>query len=434
MFRYLPEQASAHAPEVDWLHNLITDISVFFTVAIVGYMIYYAIKYRKRNGVDHETPQIHSSETLEVLWTVVPTIICIYILYYGIVIFRDMREVPKNAEVINVRAQSWKWDFQYDNGKKTTNEVVIPVNKPVKMVLSSSDVLHSFFIPAMRVKSDAVPGSDTYVAFTPVKVGEYPVFCTEYCGGSDTQGHWSMQAKLRVVSESDYEQWLADRSEETAKAAMKPSDLGKKLYVEKGCNACHSLDGTRLVGPSFLKIYNREGELQDGSKYVADENYIRKSIYDPNSQVVKGYPANQMPGFEGQISEDELLGLVAFMRTLDGSTPVEAVPVPAAPAAADLAKMTPEQRGEQLYNGRTCNACHSLDGSQRVGPSFKGLYGKAGNLEGGVAYKADDAYLKKAIQQPAAEVVQGYPAGAMPNLGINDDEVSDLIAYIKSIK
>ncbi len=434
MFRYLPEQASAHAPDVDWLHNLITDLSVFFTVAIVGAMIYFAIKYRKRNGVNHETPAIENSEILEVLWTVVPTIISVYILYYGIIYFQDIRRVPKNAEVINVRAQSWKWDFQYENGKKTTNEVVIPVNKPVKMVLSSSDVLHSFFVPAMRVKSDAVPGADTYVSFTPVKVGEYPVFCTEYCGGSDTQGHWSMQAKLKVVSESEYQQWLNDRSEEAAKAAMKPSDLGKKLYVEKGCNACHSLDGNRLVGPSFLKIYNREGELEDGTKYVADENYIRNSIYNPNSQIVKSYPSNQMPVFEGQINEDELAGIVAFMRTLDGSTPVEAVPVPAAPAAADLAAMTPEARGEQLYNSRTCNACHSIDGSPKVGPSFKGLYGRSAQLDGGVAYTADDAYIKKAIQNPAAEVVQGYPAGAMPPLGITDAEVQDLIAYVKTLK
>lgn len=430
MFRYLPEQASEFAPRVDWINNLITDISVFFTLAIVGAMIYMAIIYRKRKGVDHETPRIEGSHLLEFIWTAVPTVICIFVAAYGFVIYEDIRNIPndKDAITINVQAQKWKWDFEYSNGKKTTGEWTVPVNEPVKLIMTSTDVLHSFFVPVMRVKQDVIPKQYTYLWFKPVKTGVYHTFCTEYCGTN----HSGMLAKLNVVSRAEYDRWLADDSEALKMSRMKPSDIGKELYVKKTCNACHSLDGSRLVGPSFLKLFGREEELEGGEKIKVDENYIKNSIINPNAQIVKGFPPNQMPSFQGQVSDDEIHGIIEFIKTLDGSQKVEVAkaPVPAADPNAP-----PHERGKVIYQTRLCITCHSIDGSKLIGPSFKGLYGRSAKLADGSSYTADDAYIKHSILKPADQVVEGYQP-VMPAFEgqLDDKQIADVIEYMKTLK
>lgn len=431
MFRFMPEAASEIAPEVDKINYWILDLSLFFTVVIVGAMIYFAIRYKQKGDAPHETPRIEGNNILEVIWTVVPTIICIFIAYYGIAVYGKMRAVPTDAMEVNVTASSWKWDFEYANGKKTTHEAYIPVDKPVKFLLTSKDVLHSFFVPSMRVKSDAVPGMYTYVTFKPIKTGDYQIFCTEYCG----KDHSAMLAKLHVLPQEEFEKWLEDRSVEEAQAAMSPAKLGATLYTQKGCNACHSLDGSRVVGPSFLKIFGRKGKLDDGTEYVADENYIKNSILNPMSQIVEGY-VGQMPSFEGQLSDDEIGGIIAFMKTLDGSAPVEEA-APAEEEKVDLSKLSPEERGELLYKSKTCFTCHSLDGTGaaegKLGPTWKGLYGRKGKFNDGTEYVADDAYITGAIKNPTQNIVEGYNP-VMPQLGLTDDEISDVIAFIKAQK
>lgn len=426
MFRYLPEQASEVAPKIDWIHNVITDLSVFFTVLIVGAMLYFAIRYRKKGGVDHETPRLKGSHTLEVVWTVIPTLICIYIAYYGVVYYQDLRVVPKDAMSISVTGQKWQWLFEYENGKKTNSSLTVPVNKPVRLVMKSQDVLHSFFVPSMRVKSDVLPSHYTYISFTPVKTGKYPVYCTEYCGDM----HWNMLADLNVVSESEFDQWLNDNSEELKAKGMSPAALGKKLYTEKGCNACHSLNGMRIVGPSFQKLWGKTRKFTDGGEAVADENYIRNSILNPNSQIVETYQPNLMPAYEGQLNDKEIMAIASFIKTLDGSQ-AEAKTDTATQTKASK-DMTPEERGKALYASKACSGCHSLDGSKVVGPTFKGLYGKDGEHTEGT-YIANDDYLKESILKPNAKIVKGY-APAMPVMPLTDEEVSDLIAYIKTIK
>jgi cytochrome c oxidase subunit 2 len=431
MFRFLPEQGSDFAPHVDWLHNLITDLSVFFTVAIVGAMVYFAIRYRQRDGKDHATPAIHGSHTLEVIWTVVPTIICIFIAYWGIVYYRDMRRVPDNALTIDVRGQKWKWDFEYSNGKKTIGEFVVPVNTPVKLVLSSRDVLHSFFLPSMRVKKDAVPGQYTYLWFRPVKEGTYQAYCTEYCG----KEHSYMLASMKVVSETEYARWIADRSEEELMAKLGPKERGKTLYAQKGCNACHSLDGSRLVGPSLLNLYGRKGKTTDGAEYSADENYIKESILHPNAKVVETYMPNLMPSFDGQLTDEDIDGLIAFIRAQDGSA--VAAPVAAKPSAAELANLTPAQKGEKIYKDAAyaCFGCHSVDGSKIVGPSFKGAYGNKHKLTDGSEVLVNDEYIKRSILRPAEQIVDGYSNMMPPFEGrLNDEDIAHIIEYIKSLK
>ncbi len=429
MFRYLPEQASEIAPKVDWLHHWITDISVFFTVAIVGAMLYFAIRYRKKDNKHHDTPQIKGSHFLEVVWTVVPTIICIFIAYYGVAIFREMKHVPKDALTINVSGQKWLWDFEYPaSGKKSTGEFVVPVNKPIKLVLQSRDVLHSFFIPAMRVKSDAIKGYFTYLSFKPVRTGEYHVFCTEYCG----KDHSAMRATLRVVSEADYERWVNDTSEK-----LPPAEKGKALFVKKGCNGCHSLDGSRLVGPSFLKLWGKEEQLEGGANVAVDENYISESILNPNKKIVKGFPANQMPVFEGQLDQKDITALIEFIKTVDESAPIE-TPKAVQPAV-DLSKLTPAERGKRIYDGSAgnvaCQTCHSLDGSKIVGPSFKGIYGRSTKMTDGSSVTTDDAYLKESILNPTAKVVEGFAPAMPPFQGVlSDEQISDVIEYLKTVK
>lgn len=428
MFRYLPEQASSFAPKVDWIHNLVTDISVFFTVAIVGAMIYFAIRYRQRDGVDHETPGIEGNVALEILWTVVPSIVCVFVAAYGVIIYQEMRTPPADAMTINVIGQKWKWDFQYDNGKETTAEFVVPVNKPIKLRITSRDVLHSFFIPDMRVKVDAVPGQYTQLWFEPIKTGIYQVYCTEYCGLQ----HSSMLAKLKVVSAAEYDRWLNDDSDEVKRKMMKPSDIGKQLYVQKGCNACHSLDGSRVVGPTFLKLYGRKGELEGGATYEADDNYIKTSMLNPNAQVVKGF-APVMPAFEGQLNDDQIEALIAFIKSVQ--EPVKAaVPAPAADEKPE-SEMTPVERGKKIYNTKLCVTCHTLDGSKLVGPSFKGLYGHQGKLTDGSGYTADDAYIKESILKPNAKVVEGFQPLMPPFEGqLDDKNIADVIEFMKTVK
>lgn len=429
MFGIMAEQASEVAPSVDWLHDVLTWVSVVSTALVVGSMLYFAVKYRRRNGKDHETPRILGSHSLEVVLTTIPTILCAVVGVYGYLIFRDLRTVPDNALRINVWAQKWKWDFEYENGKKRTGEAVVPVDRPVQFILKSRDVLHSFFVPAMRVKSDAIPGQYTYVSFKPVKTGRYNIFCTEFCG----LDHSQMLASVNVVSEAEYDRWVSDRSEELAMKAMSPAVLGEKLFKEKGCNACHSLNGTRLVGPSFLKLFGRDEKFTDGSSTKVDENYIQESIYEPNKKIVEGYVKDLMPNFSGQLDDDQIHALIAFIKAQDGSATAAVVAAPV--AEVSLASMSAEERGKKWYQEKMCVGCHSLDGSKLVGPSFKGVWGRTETLVDKSTVKVDEAYVKRSVLEPMAQVVDGY-APSMPSFQgqLTDEQIADIIAFLKTAK
>jgi len=426
MFRYLPEQGSDYAGTVDNINNLVTDLSVFFTVAIVGTMIFFAIRYRRRDGVDHETPHIEGSTFLEVIWTVVPTLICVLVAGAGYFGFEKMRTLPVGEEPveINVYGQQWAWSFEYPNGKKTSGDFYVPVGKPIRLIMTSRDVTHSFFVPGMRSKMDVVPGKYTSSWFRPIKTGPQVVFCTEYCGTS----HSNMMATMRVVSEAEYEKWLADKGR-----TQTPAEEGKILYTQNACNSCHSLDGSRIVGPSFLNLYGRDGVFADGAAYHADENYIRESILYPNNRVVQGYgPPSPMPAYEGRLKDDDISKIISFIKTVKGEAPKPA-PVQSEKSKADL---TPDARGKLIYQQKACIGCHSLDGTQVVGPSFKGIYGKKGELSDGTPYAADDAYIKESILNPQAKVVKGYPVPSPmpPYQGqLSDADLNDVIAFLKTL-
>lgn len=434
MLGLLGEQGSDFAYKVDFAHDVVTIISVICTVAIVGVMLYFAVIYRQREGQDHDTPKIEGNSTLEIIWTVFPTLVCIWVAWLGYDAFVDLRTPPAGAMEVNVTARKWAWDFTYKNGKKTTGELVVPVDEPVKLVMTSKDTLHSFFVPVMRTKMDVIPGRYTHEWFRPIKTGDFQVFCTEYCGNE----HSRMQARLKVLPKGEFERWLADDSEARKLASLKPSDRGKELYVSKQCVTCHSLDGTPRVGPSWLKIFGKEGKLADGTTYKADENYIKESILYPQAKAVAGYPPMGMPSYQGQLSDDDITGLIEFMKTIDGTTKVEIAPAAPKKSAASTAAMSPAQRGEALVkdSGNMCATCHSIDGSKMVGPSFKGLYGRKEKLSDGSEVLVDEAYIKESIYKPQAKIVEGY-GPVMPAMyegKLTDENVADIIEYLKTLK
>jgi cytochrome c oxidase subunit 2 len=309
---WIPEAASNLASKVDGVLLLITIMSLVFFILITVVLVYFAIKYRRKRE-DEETPYITGSEPLEIIWTVIPSILLIVLFVYGYVVFKDMRTPPKDAVEINVQGKQWLWTFDYYNGKKTINELYVQYNRPVRLVMEAQDVLHSFFVPGFRVKQDLVPGRYTQLWFTPTKIGTFDIFCAEYCG----TGHSAMLGKVVVLSPEAYEIWEkgVKVDEGVGVASLPPAELGEKIYKEKGCNACHSLDGSKIVGPSFKGIFGHSVELQDGSKVDVDENYIRQSILEPQAQIVKGF-APVMPSFKGILSDEDVTALVAYIKTL----------------------------------------------------------------------------------------------------------------------
>jgi cytochrome c oxidase subunit 2 len=430
MLGLLGEQGSDFAHKVDYAHDVVTILSVICTVAIVGVMLYFAVIYRQRNGKDHPTPAIEGNNLLEVIWTVFPTIVVIWVGYLGYDSYIDMRNAPDGAMEVNVVGKKWAWSFEYKNGKRTMGELVVPVDQPVKLIMTSRDVLHSFFVPVMRTKMDVIPGRYTYEWFRPIKTGDFQVFCTEYCGDA----HSGMRARLKVLPKNEFDRWLADDSEDRKLAAMEGAARGKKIHAQQ-CSVCHSLNGSKIVGPSWLGLYGREGTLADGTPYKADHNYIKESILYPQAKIVLSYDPNAMPPF--QLSDDEVDAVIKFIQTLDGSQPVQAAPTAKPVDAVQLAALSPAERGKALFNdpGNLCYTCHSIDGSRVVGPSLKGIWMRKSKMSDGSEVVSDAEYIKESIWKPTAKVVEGYPP-AMPALyegKLTEENVNDIIEYLKTL-
>ena len=309
---WIPEAASNLASKVDGVLLVITLISIFFFVLISAVLVYFAVKYRRKRD-DEETPYITGNEPLEIIWTVIPSILLILLFVYGYVVYKEMRTPPKDSVDITVIGKQWLWTFEYYNGKKTLNELYVKQNIPVRMIMRADDVLHSFFVPGFRVKQDILPGRYTQLWFTPTKVGTFDLFCAEYCG----TGHSAMLGKVIVLSPEAYDIWEKgiQVDEGGAVSSLPPAELGEKIYKEKGCNACHSIDGSIVIGPSFKGLYGKTGELEDGSTYTADENYIMRSILEPQEELVKGFQP-VMPSFKGILSDDEITAVIAYIKTL----------------------------------------------------------------------------------------------------------------------
>ena len=302
----LPEAASSYAPAVDRVFWVIFGLSAFFFLLIVAFLVYFVLRYRNNRNVLPAFESVH----LEIAWTVIPFVLVIGIFYLGWKAFVLQRAVPEQAFELQVNARQWLWEFRTPDVQVSVNRVVIPADTPVKVILSSSDVIHSFYVPAFRMKMDAVPGRYTYAWFE-AKPGTYTVLCAEYCGAA----HSRMLATLEVVPKEEYEKRRQPSAVPATATSRDPVAWGRELYETKGCNACHSLDGTPGVGPSFRGLFGRETRLQNGQTVKADENYIRRSILDPMADVVEGFNP-VMPPFAGLLSEEEINALIAFIKSL----------------------------------------------------------------------------------------------------------------------
>ena len=308
-----PKQVSSFAHDIDNLFFFIFYASVvLFLIVVIG-MMYLAIKYRFKKGDEVRlTSSLDHNTFLEVLFFVIPLILVTITFVWGIRSYLNMVIVPDDAIEIKVTGQSWFWTFDYPEGGSTLNELVVPVETPIKIVLSSTDVLHSFYIPVMRAKMDVLPNRYNVMWFDANQAGEYEIFCTEYCG----TGHSNMNAKVIVMPQKMYEVWLAEAG--SADDDLPLEELGAKLYNKKACNTCHTLDGTALVGPSYLQtsqMWGQERVFDDGSSAIIDENYVRSSILEPQIQIVAGYQG-VMPTYQGLLNDRELDALIAFLKTL----------------------------------------------------------------------------------------------------------------------
>lgn len=303
---FMPPAGTDVAGQVNNLYSFILWASFVSCVILIGGMIYFVLKYKRRTNND-KTPYISHNTFLEFLWSFIPLVFFLAFFAWGWWIYHQMRAMPDNATEVHVFGRQWSWEFVYKSGKTTGNEFVVPVNKPVKLIMTSKDVIHSFYIPSMRIKQDVVPGRYTALTFVAEKLGDYQVFCTEYCGTS----HSAMLAKMKVVSQEDYEKWIQENEE-----GLTLVQKGEKYSKDKGCVACHSMDGSPKVGPTWKGLFGTEREFADGSKARADENYLRESILNPNVKVVKGFNPGVMPTFQGQLSEEQVNAIIEYMKSL----------------------------------------------------------------------------------------------------------------------
>lgn len=306
---FMPEQGTEIAKQVDNLYGFLLVVSFISCAILIGGMIFFAVKYKRKTANDH-TPYISHDTRLEILWSVIPLIIFLFVFGWGWIIYHDMRAMPKDALEIHVTGKQWAWTAEYKNGVRST-DVVVPVNKDVKLILASEDVIHSFFIPSFRLKQDAVPGRYTTLWFRAEKLGNFHVFCAEFCGTS----HSGMITRLRVVTQEEFDKWLTEESEI---GSLPLAQRGAKIFQTRACASCHNVDNPAVkIGPTLYKKWGSEEELDNGSKVAFDENYLRESILEPQAKIVKGYPKpSPMPAFQGQLSESELTALIEYIKGL----------------------------------------------------------------------------------------------------------------------
>ena len=324
-YAWFPEGASSFAPQVDFLFTVILWICIVFFVPIVIAMGYFMWVYRERPGYRGSPEALHNT-AIEITWTVVPTIVVVWVFWEGAMGYLDMARIPKGTVDVNVTAKKWQWAFKYENGGE--NEVipvenssvtelpllVLPVDRDIKIIMRSDDVLHSFYIPAFRAKRDVVPGRYNYMWFHTTKEGLYDLFCTEYCG----ENHSQMNAKVKVVSQEEYKKAL----EKAIQEPEDPLERGKLLYKRQGCSTCHNAgaEGASGPGPSYNGSWGKPVQLESGSEVAFDENYIRESILNPQAKARKGYgKASPMNSYAGKLKDDQIDALITFIKSLENA-------------------------------------------------------------------------------------------------------------------
>jgi cytochrome c oxidase subunit II len=306
---FFPPKASTFAAETDWLYNFIFWVStIAFALTIIA-TVYFVLRYRKSVSPEPQPSPSHSTK-LEVIWSVIPSIFLVVMFWKGFELFVDFRKVPAGAYQIQATGVKWKWTFRYPTGAES-DVLHVPMGEPVEILISSRDVLHSVFIPAFRVKQDAVPGRYTKLWFEATMPGTFPLYCTEYCG----KDHSQMNTTTVVHEDrAEFEEWLKEAL--NPYEGMTPLQAGELSYTRRGCSICHSNDGSASTGPSFQGLMGSTREFEDGSSLVADENYILESLMTPKAKVVKGFAPVMLPNGGQDLSDEERGFLVAYINSL----------------------------------------------------------------------------------------------------------------------
>lgn len=308
-----PPAASTLAAQVDLFYFFLVALSLVLSVGIAVVLFAFALRFRRREG-NTVGADIHGSNVLETVWSAIPFGIAMFIFAWGASLYIDLSRPPDDAMEVFVVGKQWMWKVQHMEGRREINQLHVPTGRPVKLTMTSEDVIHSFFVPAFRVKADVVPGRYNTVWFEATEVGTYHLFCAEYCGTE----HSRMIGSVVVMEPTAYQEWLArgndDGDAATSLANLSPVERGEALFDAQGCRTCH-IDGPGGIGPRLAGLHGREVKLRDGRETVADDQYLRKSILNPGAEIVKGYQA-VMPTFAGRLDEEELLSLLAYIKSL----------------------------------------------------------------------------------------------------------------------
>jgi cytochrome c oxidase subunit 2 len=292
---------------VDRVFHLVLIISSLLFALVVGLMAWFVVRYRRRPGISSQPSPSHNTR-LEIAWTAFPILIVAVIFYDGFAAYMQMQTPPPNCYDLRVSARQWAWQFIYPNGH-VDDALHVPAGQPIRLTMTSEDVIHGLWIPALRIKKDVVPGRYSSLWFQADKVGTYDLLCTQYCGDD----HANMLSTVVVQTPDDFDKWLKDAA--NFLKTLPPAEAGKMLYQRRGCTQCHSIDGTAGTGPSFKGIYGKPQKMSDGQSVVADDNYIRESILEPQAKIVAGFQP-VMSTYKGLLTDDEITAIIEFIKTL----------------------------------------------------------------------------------------------------------------------
>jgi len=306
---WLPRQSSTIAKEIDFAWDIVLWLDIAMFVGLMGAMFWFMYRYRRRSEKD-KVSQVDHHSGLEVAWTIIPTILVLGLFAIGLKGYVKASVAPAETLEIRTTAEMYMWTFQYPNGNVEVNRLVLPKGRPVKLILSSKDILHSFFVPEFRVKQDVVPGTYTTLWFEATDVRDTVLLCTEYCG----VGHSDMMAEVKVLDDQAWKEAL-ETGGLPGEKPLPPAEQGKKLFSSRSCNTCHSTDGTRIQGPTFKGVFGRTETLADGTQITVDENYIRESLLEPQKKIVQGYPP-VMPTYKGLLKEKDIDALIAYLKSV----------------------------------------------------------------------------------------------------------------------
>jgi len=319
----VPDSASTFSWQVDALYFYLSGVTLFFSLLISAVLIFFVIRYRRRTPYEIPRP-VAGSHKLETVWTIIPFIIAMTMFGWGARVYFTQYKAPADAIEVYVVGKQWMWKLQHATGQREINQLHVPVGRKVKLIMTSEDVIHDFFVPAFRTKADVVPGKYTTLWFEATKAGTYHLFCAEYCG----MNHSGMTGSVIVMEPREFDNWLSGNT-----GTSTPAAAGQQLFQSLGCTSCHGANGEGGRGPVLAGVFGQKTQLQNGQSQTVDEAYIRESITNPQVKLVAGFGAI-MPTFQGQVSEDQLLQLVAFIKSLPAGSQTQQPANAASPTGA----------------------------------------------------------------------------------------------------